>query len=287
LTLSFSDACEVDCSSHGTCNDRGCSCDSNFIGDYCQTMVPNLRLDTPIAGSVASNQWNYYKVSINTVNNLVIRVNQTSAHGDCDLYVRAGVDPDKYTYDYSNSRVDPTFSLSIPNTGSNIWHLGVYGFSSCRYILVASIETTCPNNCSGHGICTNARCQCDVDYSGSDCSSTSNVLQSGVERSGSVVPWTWSYYKVNATGSLLNVQLLDIGGQPSLLRLYLQIQRPPSLNSFILSDASLRATDSRHILLRRYTTDPADYVIGVYSLRGNSQNITASNFKLLAWNSPF
>jgi len=28
---------------------------------------------------------------------------------------------------------------------------------------------TCPNNCHGHGICSNGECACDIDWEGVEC----------------------------------------------------------------------------------------------------------------------
>ena len=95
-----------------------------------------------VSGFAGSNQWNYYTVTANSATNMLISIDQDwNNDGDCDLYVRADEQPDRFHYDYRNIGFDNSFSVTIQNPLSTQWHIGVYGYRSCQYFITETLDS--------------------------------------------------------------------------------------------------------------------------------------------------
>lgn len=99
-------------------------------------MTRDLIEGESVLGYASDNQWNYYTVTANSANNMVISIDQDwNTGGDCDLYIRNGQQPDRFHYDYRNIGFDDSFSITVQNPLSVHWYIGVYGYRSCQYFI--------------------------------------------------------------------------------------------------------------------------------------------------------
>lgn len=80
--------------------------------------------------------------------------------GDLDSYVRVDKYPSRQEYDYRDISSSRNVKFVIPSP-HGVYYLGLYGFLSCNYSVMAIIKTSCPKDCSGHGSCSsNGVCTC-------------------------------------------------------------------------------------------------------------------------------
>jgi len=56
----------------------------------------------------------------------------------------------------------------------------------------------CPNNCNGHGSCTNDACVCATGWTGFDCTYAISEIRSGVSAEGNVKTFEWHYYEITS-----------------------------------------------------------------------------------------
>lgn len=157
--------------------------------------VSNLPFNTPVQGRLDDHNWKYYVVNVTTtLETLKIELHQT-ATGDCDLYVRKNNYPNRALYDQADVTRDASFEIDISTPSLSSYYIGVYGFYHCQYELLVEAITkqcpspishlpylyislscltfslpACPNSCSGHGICVNGNCSCNMGYTSVDCS---------------------------------------------------------------------------------------------------------------------
>jgi hypothetical protein len=124
-----------------------------------------------VSGFVGDNTWNYYHYNAFSSYNLMVTMNQTSALGDCDLYVKSDSNPTRFDYTYRYSPLPQSVSfilssiemlivlglvcavfdrdisfrsnvtLAITNPADLTWYVGVFGYRSCAYVL--SVLDTC------------------------------------------------------------------------------------------------------------------------------------------------
>lgn len=134
-------------------------------------VVSPMTLGSVYGGYVESNSWNYYIVQAQSENSLAITLNELN-NGDCDLYVKQGMQPTKFDYDFKNVGISSTVQLTIPEPTVGAWYIGVYGYSTCAYTISVNLVSTCPGTpqCSGNGICTQGICQCNEGFGGPTCS---------------------------------------------------------------------------------------------------------------------
>ncbi len=57
------------------------------------------------------------------------------------ISLQSDLNPTRTQFDYRDISFKQNVSISIPNPSDRTWYLGVYGYRSCQYILVA--QTTC------------------------------------------------------------------------------------------------------------------------------------------------
>jgi hypothetical protein len=97
-------------------------------------MTNAMTFGVNVQGYVSSNSWNYYHITPNSANNMVVSMNQT-AGGDCDLYIKVGANPSQVSYDYRDIGVALSVRIIVPDPAADTWYFGVYGFSSCNYLI--------------------------------------------------------------------------------------------------------------------------------------------------------
>jgi hypothetical protein len=99
-----------------------------------------------VNGYVEENAWNYYNYVTSSMNALTITISQRTADADCDVFVRRGQLPTRFSFDYSDLSQSQTTVVSIPDPGQATWYIGVFGWSDvCIYNITAttSSESIC------------------------------------------------------------------------------------------------------------------------------------------------
>ena len=265
-TIEQAHSCVNQCSgqSHGTCDasSGSCACVQGYSGSYCEQAGFYMGNNVVYSGYVGQNAWNYYSVTALTSQNILLQVDQLSG-GDCDLYVKAGANPTRFSYDYRDVSVNASFTLFIQQPGSEVWRIGVYGFSACAYQIHGTISGQCPNGCSGHGTCVSGQCVCAAGYSGEDCASNSRALVSNQTVTDTVANGAWKYYTITGIQSAATVHLLETS-TVGLTWLFASSAAPPSLLAYDYSSISTNTNNHNIIIGRTKSTDPSSYTIGVF-----------------------
>jgi len=257
--------CSDICSDHGTCSGGSCNCYQNFAGNHCEQMTTDLVEGQSISGYTGSNMWNYYAVTANSASNMKINIVQSNdLNGDCDLYIRANQNPDKFNYDYRDIGLSSNFSLVVQNPLSTPWKIGVYGYRSCEYFITMTLESSCPNDCSGNGACINGRCSCDAGFAGLDCASTLERIYSGTPENGTIGVNEWAYYKYSAPNSKSSITLnLYEWETVGYVQVYISQGVPPTLTDFDYCEVT--STKALHnIYFRTDGEGDLNWYIGVY-----------------------
>lgn len=86
----------------------------------------DVLIDTSIAGSART--WNYFEVTPDSAGSLTVTI--SGGTGDADLYVKAGSQPSKRSYDcrpYANGN-EESCQINVPAATS--YHIGVYAYKS-------------------------------------------------------------------------------------------------------------------------------------------------------------
>ena len=131
-----------------------------------------LQSSVPLPNQVLlKRMWNYYKLSVNSpYYGLNVTLDEKSV-GDADLFLKKGELPTRSNFDYRDNSQNSVFSLLAYNQTQSIdWYIGVYGFTDVAYTIIATVTTSCLNDCSNHGTCSSGVCTCSVGWIGNDCS---------------------------------------------------------------------------------------------------------------------
>jgi len=277
--------CASRCSNHGTCNGNTCSCSSGYTGGYCQQKTGDMVLGVNYPGYADVGIWNFWRSTPNSGSNLVITVNETGGAGtDCDIYAKAGANPTTSDFDYADYGVNDITVMTIPNPGSSSWYIGVYGFQPCNYGIVVTLSSACPNQCSGHGTCSNSgMCICNSGYGGADCSVASiPVMTNGGTYYASINSTNaWKYYQLNIQAtSFLTIDLKEISTD-GFLWLFVSKDSTPDTRNYDYWNPSQGDLHTIQIQFDYPATDT--YFIGVY---GSPFLIQSASYALSAWYSP-
>jgi hypothetical protein len=279
--------CPNECSHRGSCSGTTCTCRAGSAGEYCQILTDPVMAGIVYQGYVQQNLWNFYHYISNSLDNLVITVNQEeSQESDCDLYVKAGALPNRSSYDYFDLSMHQIFSLTIPRPGQDTWYIGIFGWKTCTYTFRVDLSSSCPNNCNNHGSCNSEGiCVCEPGFSGVDCSQTADYLQNNVVVSGSVSNNQWAYYfftLLQSESVYFHVRELD--GSVGEVGLYVS-KDVPDLHNYEYASASTQESVHR-VSIHFASEETVTYQVGVYGGPFIQQNRRV-NFQLVAYSPDF
>ena len=102
-------------------------------------IVSDMDLDESYDGYVESGLWNYWHLHYFTNSPIRVTVSQYGDSGDCDLYIKQNSDPTRILYQFSDISLDHEYSIVIQSPGDEVWHLGVYGWTTCSYTITAEL----------------------------------------------------------------------------------------------------------------------------------------------------
>ena len=270
-------SCPNSCSGHGTCSPAmQCMCDAGWGGTDCSMSDALLVSGTSQHGIVGTREWRYYHISTTSSHSsLVIEVNQTSLTGDCDTYVRFGTYPTRVLYDYRDISSSKNSRIVVTNPQmTSAYYIGIYGFLGAEYDIRATVASSCPNDCSGHGTCNTlgATCRCFDGYAGTDCSTPIFTMRNNTPYTGSVTLRQWTYYTFRNTYNTLTVTMNQTGSDPGQdCDLYVKLGAVPNLTFFDYRDTTM----SSFVQLKVSEAVVGDYDIGVYGFKACSYVLTA------------
>jgi len=285
-TVSTGATCPNDCSHRGTCTgNNGCSCPAGYSGDYCQTRNAPLQNGDTDTGYVKYNAWNYYTYTTDSADNFDISIFQTSSSpsSDCDLYVRAGALPNRFTYDYQDIYTTQNTTLSIEDPGAQTWYIGVFGWSECSYTILTIESGSCPvANCNGHGTCNvdAAVCVCNPGWTGEACEFPVANLFSSTPVNASVQYNGWNYYNFNVDQSSALYIVMKEKSTSGELWLYVA-KTFPTIRQYLYSDTQTN-TNVHIIAIENDVSETTTYQIGVYSNPFSLPSQTIS-YSIVAW----
>jgi len=277
------------CSKHGVCLPP-CQCQSDYSGDYCETKKTPLITGESVVGYVGQNLWNYYKYqSTSLQTNIVIGVQQDPlpVNADCDLYVKSGMSPTRFSFEYLEISRSPSYNLVISDALHDVLFIGVYGWYPCSYSLNITETQKCADGC-GHGNCTNQGiCVCDAGWFGSSCGQQGDSLQSGVKYTSQIYnanDWKYYYFRATTTNTLI-VSLKETGLQSAnsgLLYLFIREDTAPTLREYDYTDVDFNKGFHSITIPLEDRTESSDWIIGVYGSASvvNGQGVP---FEIVAW----
>jgi len=111
------------------------------------------------------------------------------------LYIRFGVAPTIWIWDFANVTINDVSTIQITDSKSGYYFAGVYGFKACSFNLTASLDSSdCPNQCSKRATCISQVCQCPPTFTGDYCETMVAPLNEDAEVTGYVARNSWNYY---------------------------------------------------------------------------------------------
>jgi hypothetical protein len=274
--------CPNQCSgpTHGTCNGVSCRCNTGFSGTTCETNTQLIQFNQNYEGHVDGGEWNYWKVQSGTSNNMVVSLTQNDRQ-DCDLYINSGQLPTRFQYQYRHTGIDKDSVVRIDNPGSQLWWIGVFGFTNCDYVFNVTQGSSCPRcvngNCDAQG-----RCICAPGFAGEQCDIAVVEVQNGQKVQGSVSANEWKYYKFTATASSIQALVKETTTRGQVW-LFVSMATAPSLAAYDYADQTLNS-GLHKVSVSIASSRQQTYYIGVY---GNPFAEHTVNFQLAAWAPPF
>jgi len=283
--VTASNACPNDCSLHGTCIGTACQCNIGYAGAACDLLRGVVDFDKEYQGFVSANSWNYYTVVADSMNPILITVDHQADGSDCDVYVRADVDPTLTEFTYRNVTMNPHIELLIPDPGSQPFHVGVYGYSTCKYRLkfIRAASNAC--SCSANGRCVNGRCICNAGFGGAKCDqAVSYELRNNAVAMGSVVAdGSWTYYQFKAENTHQFVVVVKEMNSTGMLSLYVSQGSSPTLDHFTAVDQN--RLEYHRISLKFTVKYSSSFSFGVYGKPNPLR--TQVPFMITAYQVPF
>lgn len=289
---SSSTDCANQCSLHGTCSRGACVCTNAYTGTNCETMIRAATLGSTYSGFVGSNAWNYYHFQAFSSNNVLVQVSQVTTGnvtGDCDLYVKRGANPTRFSYDYFDISLMSTFSVSVPAPGNDVWYVGLYGWRACQYNLVISLESTCSCPAGAHGSCASGStiCNCNSGWGGPACDTQIPLLINSVAATNQHVYMNqWAYFQITTNSTFFEVAIKEAenaAGTTGNLWLYTTLTGSfPTLTTY--DDADQTPGVAVHYGFVEFTTPKLyTYTIGVYGNPFIQSTTTPIQFQIVAW----
>ena len=254
-----------------------CVCSPGYEGDDCSLEVTDIVLSTAqTSQTLTSKRWHYYRLQATSgVSGLQVRVAQSSALGDVDLYVKKGSIPSRSDYLLREVTGQRAFSLDVNSTlfSGGEWYFGCYAFSTVTFDITVVPLSGCPNACSGHGECDGSVCNCDSGFSGEDCSDGYVALQMGQpEVSTQLKRLEWVYYTLDVAADQASfiVQTTQSSANEDV-DLYIRFNAVPTKTSFDFRDISSNLVSNVTV------PDPRDgrYFIGVFAYADTTFTINA------------
>ena len=194
---------------------------------------------------VATWSWGYYKFSVPRGNGFVVEMNGTTpdSTSDCDIYVKYNGLPMHTRYDWRDISLgtNARHEFSQPQAGD--WYIGVFGFTSCRFQLKATLLGSCPAGCSGHGDCISGTCFCNVGWTGDACQNAlTSLTVNGPETVGTVAARGWSFFNVRLLqpAPLLRVRVTEQSSDRMHdVDVYVRYDKVPSMFEWDYANATL------------------------------------------------
>jgi len=189
LARCSSSKCPNDCSHHGTCSMSQCNCNQGYYGTDCSSTVPGfercfttaqfsgeicvklkftdcqVKLDVTVAGFPVPGLSQSFPVS---------QLKSMFQVGICTGFAGCSVCLSWQDLVLSQTQASGCVSANV-SCGSTLfpsYPLGCFLDND----VVPKCFGYCPQNCSGHGTCSNAFCTCDTGFSGDDCSARTSCL---------------------------------------------------------------------------------------------------------------
>lgn len=294
ITASHQDRCPNRCSMRGFCRGTACSCSPGFSGSACETMDARMNLGVLYPGHVESFAWNYYTFQTLTSNPIRINVYPGVINdGDCDLYVKRDSNPTIFQYDYRDNSPSSNITLDINTPGSSVWHIGMYGYRRCDYVIKISAirdEGRCQNGgvSTGPGVCT-----CPAGWGGDLCEIRVLPMVQANIYTGTVTSGNFVYYNFSLPYTPTDVVFYLKETEPQsqgLIWLYMNQEHVPTIRDHAFEDIDTNTNYhmlkvSRHQLPQR-RIGAQNFIVGVYGsplIVGN----TPKPYQLTAWAAPF
>eukprot|EP00008_Paramoeba_atlantica_P003434 CAMPEP_0201480230 /NCGR_PEP_ID=MMETSP0151_2-20130828/4746_1 /ASSEMBLY_ACC=CAM_ASM_000257 /TAXON_ID=200890 /ORGANISM="Paramoeba atlantica, Strain 621/1 / CCAP 1560/9" /LENGTH=577 /DNA_ID=CAMNT_0047862015 /DNA_START=122 /DNA_END=1855 /DNA_ORIENTATION=- len=268
-------SCRSGCSNHGSCVADTCLCNENYAGADCSIYDEALVNNRVSHGDVFTREWRYYHIlAVSDRGDLIIEVNQTSATGDCDTYVRLGDYPNRQTFDYRDISTQKNARIEISHP-EGTYYIGVYGFLGSSFDILANSQSDCENDCSGNGLCASENlCSCYEGWAGNDCGTKMTPMVNSTVYSESVGSHLWNYYSFDNTLNTLVINVSQTDDETQDCDLYVRSGTElPSLVSYDYRDTTTNSEYS----LKISEAESGQYSIGIYGFKKCDYSIVAES----------